>query len=87
LFSGPTGLESVTQILEAAPVWLARPGVVVLEIAPHQAEEAMALAFAAGFLEVEVRPDLAGRPRALVARLPGPGSETGPESETGPGSA
>jgi hypothetical protein len=41
---------------------------VVVEIAPHQAERAVALAFAAGFAEADVHPDLAGRPRALVAR-------------------
>lgn len=70
LFSGPTGLESVTAILEEAPGWLARPGVCVLEIAPHQAGEAEAAAYSCGFIEVKVHADLAGRPRTLVARLP-----------------
>jgi len=69
LFSGPTGLESVTAILEAAPRWLARPGVCVLEIAPHQADEAVAAAYECGFLEAKAHPDLAGRPRALAARV------------------
>ncbi len=70
LFAGPTGLEAVTAILADAPRWLRRPGLVVVEIAPHQAEAAMALATASGFTDVEVRPDLAGRPRALVGTLP-----------------
>lgn len=70
LFSGPTGLESVTTILEDAPGWLSRPGVCVLEIAPHHAADAEAAAYSCGFIEVKVHPDLAGRPRALVARLP-----------------
>ncbi len=69
LVAGPTGLEAVADILAAAPVWLGRPGVAVLEIAPHQAERAQALAHEAGFDEVDVRPDLTGRLRALVARL------------------
>lgn len=68
LYAGPTGLEAVAEIVEQAPAWLARPGVLVVELAPHQAAAACALA-AASFDEVEVRPDLAGRDRALVARL------------------
>lgn len=70
LVAGPTGLEAVEEILAAAPGWLRRPGVVVLEIAPHQAERAAALAGHAGFGEVDVRPDLTGRLRTLVGRLP-----------------
>jgi release factor glutamine methyltransferase len=69
LVAGPTGLEAVADILATAPAWLHRPGVVVLEIAPHQAEPAEALALRAGFDEVDVRPDLTGRLRTLVARL------------------
>jgi release factor glutamine methyltransferase len=69
LVSGPTGLEAVDRILAAAPAWLRRPGVVVLEIAPHQAEQAERLARDAGFDEVDVRRDLTGRLRALVARV------------------
>lgn len=69
LVGGPTGLEQVAAILGAAPRWLARPGVAVVEIAPRQREAAAALALDAGFAEVDVRLDLAGRHRALVARL------------------
>ena len=69
LVAGPTGLEHVQQIVEEAPAWLAPAGVLVLELAPHQADRAAAGARAAGFTEVEVRPDLAGRDRVLVARL------------------
>jgi release factor glutamine methyltransferase len=71
LIAGPTGLEDVGRILAAAPDWLRRPGSVVVEIAPHQAETAAALAAQAGFEEVDVQPDLAGRPRALVGRVGG----------------
>ena len=69
LIAGPTGLEAIVEIVEAAPTWLARPGALVVEIAPHQAEAARATATRAGFDAVDVRPDLAGRPRAVVARL------------------
>jgi release factor glutamine methyltransferase len=69
LVAGPTGLEAVADILAGAPAWLRRPGVAVIEIAPHQAGVAAELASAAGFGDVEVRPDLAGRARALVARM------------------
>jgi release factor glutamine methyltransferase len=69
LVSGPTGLEDVEAIVTAAPVWLARPGAIVVELAPRQAEAAVVLAVRAGFTEVEIRPDLAGRPRALYARV------------------
>jgi release factor glutamine methyltransferase len=71
LVAGPTGLEDVARILADAPAWLARPGAVVVEIAPHQAEEAAALAARAGFDPVTVRPDLAGRLRVLVGRVAG----------------
>jgi release factor glutamine methyltransferase len=69
LVSGPTGLEALSEILAAAPEWLARPGLVVLEVASTRAEEAAAIAEEAGLAEVEVRPDLAGRPRVLVGRV------------------
>jgi release factor glutamine methyltransferase len=69
LVAGPTGLEDVARIVAEAPAWLARPGVVVVEIAPHQAGEAEALARQAGFDPVTVKPDLAGRLRALVGRV------------------
>ncbi len=69
LFAGPTGLESVSEILEGAPTWLCRPGAIVVEIAPHQAERVLELAGEAGFSAVDVHADLAGRPRVLVGRL------------------
>jgi release factor glutamine methyltransferase len=68
LEAGPTGLEAVREILFGAPSWLSPVGAVVLEIAPHQSVPAVAIARAAGFAVVEVRPDLNGRERALVAR-------------------
>lgn len=69
LVAGPTGLEAIGDIVLAAPAWLARPGRLVVEIAPHQAPAATDLARAAGFADVEVRPDLQGRLRVLVGRV------------------
>jgi release factor glutamine methyltransferase len=69
LVAGPTGLEQVDAIVAEAPRWLSQPGAVVVELAPGQGADAVALAYEAGFSEAEVRPDLAGRPRALVGRL------------------
>jgi release factor glutamine methyltransferase len=71
LVAGKSGLEDVALIVSGALRWLTRPGVLVVEIAPHQAEAASALAREAGFDDVDVRPDLAGRLRALVARAGG----------------
>jgi release factor glutamine methyltransferase len=69
LVAGPTGLEDLEAIIATAPRWLARPGALVCELAPHQAEHAVALAYEGGFSEAEVRPDLTGRPRTLLARV------------------
>jgi len=71
LVSGPTGLEGIEAVVSGAAVWLARPGAVVVEIAPHQADEASSFAARVGFDEVEVRADLADRPRVLVGRYRG----------------
>jgi release factor glutamine methyltransferase len=68
LVSGPTGLEAIDAVVSGAPAFLARAGAVVVEIAPHQSRDGAGVARAAGFVEVEVRRDLAGRPRVLVAR-------------------
>ena len=70
LVAGPTGLEQIDVILTDAPAWLARPGVLVVEVAPHQAATVERMAYEAGFLDVKVLPDLVGRLRVLVARLP-----------------
>ena len=69
LVAGPTGLEAIVEIVASAPAWLARPGRLVLELAPHQAEVASAMATGAGFSHVDVAPDLQGRLRVLIARI------------------
>jgi release factor glutamine methyltransferase len=68
LVSGPTGLEAIERIVADARLWLAQPGSLLVEIAPHQAAEAEAMARAAGFGSAAVWPDLTGRDRILLAR-------------------
>ena len=68
LVAGRKGTEAIEALLEQATVWLAERAALVLEIAPHQADEMMARAEVLGYTEVFVRDDLTGRPRVLVAR-------------------
>ena len=68
LVAGPTGLEALTIVIDEARAWLAPGGAVVVELAPDRAGEAASLARRLGYLDVAVRPDLAGRPRVLVGR-------------------
>jgi release factor glutamine methyltransferase len=68
---GTPGLAGVEAVLAQARGWLRRPGAVIVELAPHQADAATALAGNLGYGEVRVESDLAGRRRALVARIAG----------------
>jgi release factor glutamine methyltransferase len=70
LFAGPDGLDDLRRLVAEASDWLAPGGAVVLELAPWQADAVVALATDAGLVEARVEPDLAGRPRVLVARRP-----------------
>lgn len=71
LFAGPTGLEAIEVLIAEASEWLDPAGTLVLELAPHQADDATALARNAGYAEVLIRVDHAGRDRALIARRRG----------------
>jgi release factor glutamine methyltransferase len=66
LVAGPTGLEAIERIVTASPTWLRAGGSLVIEIAPHQRDAALAMCVA--FEHAEVRTDLTGRDRVLVAR-------------------
>ena len=68
LRSGERGLDAIEQIVAAAPRWLGRPGALVLEHAPDQAEEITRMAKTAGAEAVSTHPDLVGRPRCTVAK-------------------
>jgi release factor glutamine methyltransferase len=66
---GTPGLAGVEAVLAQARDWLRHSGVVVVELAPHQADPATALARRLGYVELRVERDLARRRRALVARI------------------
>ena len=68
-FDALRGDADVTvRVLRAAAAWLAPRGSVVLEIGDDQGAEASAAATSAGFVQVRVTPDLAGRDRVLSRR-------------------
>ncbi len=68
LLAEPSGFEHIAHIIEHASAWLADAAALVIEIGETQDRAATDAARGAGFTEVEVLPDLAGRPRTLRAR-------------------
>jgi len=70
LVSGPTGHEISDQLIAAAGDWLKPGGWLVLEVADTRGEECAARCAAAGLLDAEALPDLAGRLRFVRARRP-----------------
>lgn len=70
LFSGPDGLRDIRIIVAEAPAWLAGGGWLVLEIGATHGPAVNALLTEAGFREVEIRQDPAGRDRIALARRP-----------------
>jgi len=70
LFSDDDGFADAAFLIEAAPPWLVPGGALVLELGETQLDRAAAVAVAAGFVDVTIHPDLAGKPRGLVARRP-----------------
>ena len=70
LFAGSDGLDAIRAIVGDAPRWIRSGGVLVLEIGADQGAAVADLLSTSGFRAVEVRPDLTGRDRVAVARLP-----------------
>jgi release factor glutamine methyltransferase len=70
LFSGGDGLDDVRHVVAGAPVWLRPDGWLVLEIGSRQGDAVGSLLTGAGFVDVEVRPDLAGHDRMVLGRRP-----------------
>jgi release factor glutamine methyltransferase len=62
--------DLLRRLLSGALAWLRPGGSVVVEIGDTHGSRAGAAATAAGFVDVAVRPDLAGRDRVLVGRRP-----------------
>lgn len=74
LFAGDDGLAVIRRISTDAPEWLMDSGWLVLEIGEGQAEEATTIVRRAGFNDVAVGRDLAGRYRVLSGRWTGDGA-------------
>lgn len=70
LFAGPTGLEALQQIGTQAQQYLHAGGLLALEIAPNQAKTVQEHLQSAGFVDVKILKDLAGRARVVEARSP-----------------
>jgi release factor glutamine methyltransferase len=67
LRAGPEGLDAIDRIVAGAPAWLRPTGALVIEIGETQGEAVVARCKHSG-LSAEVRADLAGRDRVVVAR-------------------
>ncbi len=70
LFAGTDGLDALRDVIAGAPAWLRPGGALVCEIGAAQGAAVSALAGDAGLVDIEVRPDLAGLDRILIARRP-----------------
>ena len=71
LFAGPDGLDDLRVIVAGAGDRLAVGGWLVLEIGTDQGARVRDLFAAAGIVDVEIRPDLAGHDRIALGRRPG----------------
>ena len=68
LRSGADGLDDIRSIIAAAPRWMSSGGAIVLEADPRQMSAIGDLLVRAGFVDPQVRPDLAGRERVVTAQ-------------------
>ncbi len=69
LFASDEGRSDIAVILEEAHHWLEPGGILVIEMAPHQTAWAAAMAATKQYVDVAISKDLAGRDRALVAKV------------------
>ena len=67
LVSGPTGLEAIESLLAELAVAPELPRAIGLELGIDQGPSVAELVRRAGFERIEVRPDLAGIDRVVVA--------------------
>jgi release factor glutamine methyltransferase len=70
LDGGADGLDLVRRLIGAAPALLAAGGALALEIGAGQAAATSALLTGAGFVEISLRPDLAGVERVVAGVRP-----------------
>jgi release factor glutamine methyltransferase len=70
LFAGPDGLDEIRVLIADAPGRLRAGGWLVLEIGADQGAVVASLLSTNGYVDVEIRRDLAGRDRIAVGRRP-----------------
>ncbi|MBG7603935.1 MAG: peptide chain release factor N(5)-glutamine methyltransferase [Actinobacteria bacterium] len=70
LFAGPDGLDDIRTIVGESTSRLRKGGWLILEIGADQSEPVRELMAAAGYVDIEVRPDLAGLDRIAIGRAP-----------------
>jgi len=70
LTDGADGLTAYRRIAEAAPRHLDPGGTLMVEIGPTQGSDVSALFRAAGLIDIGTLPDLDGRDRVVMARMP-----------------
>jgi release factor glutamine methyltransferase len=68
LFAGPDGLDAIRRLIADGRDWIRPGGWLVLEIGADQGDTVVDLLRAAGYSDVSIRPDLAGRDRVAVGR-------------------
>jgi len=66
LFAGDDGMRDIRTIATGAATWLRSGGTLVMEIGMTQGAAVAAILTAAGFRQVEIRPDLAGLDRIAI---------------------
>lgn len=71
LFAGADGLDAIRALVTGGRQHLRRGGWLVLEIGFDQGAAVADLFDRAGYVEVEIRPDLGGHDRIAIARAPG----------------
>jgi release factor glutamine methyltransferase len=70
VFAGVDGLDAIGEVVDGARRRVRSGGWLVLEIGADQGPAVDGLLAAAGFVDVAIKPDLAGRDRVAVARRP-----------------
>ena len=70
LFAGADGLDAIRLLVAATPGRVRPGGWLVLEIGADQGSAVERLLADAGYRDVSIRPDLAGRERVAVGRVP-----------------
>jgi release factor glutamine methyltransferase len=70
LFAPDDGLCHIRTIIAGTQRWLAQGGTLLLEIGSSQGVEVANMLRAAGYADVQIKPDLAGHPRIAQAKKP-----------------